>query len=132
MFSVPSEVCALVAAPVTPLSYDVAKPTFYWKPSCTTCRNARKFLTEAGVEVAEVDINRDPPSRAFLEEHIDGDRFLDFVSTHSPVFKERALPASKKDAIDLMMDNANLIKRPVLIKGRTAIFGFDRKKYGSL
>ena len=84
------------------------------------------------MEVAEVDINRDPPSRAFLEKHIDADRFLDFVSTRSPVFKERPLPRSKKEAIDLMMENANLIKRPVLVKGSHVIFGFDKKGYGNI
>ena len=66
----------------------------------------------------ERDINRDPPTRAFLEQHIDADRFLDFVSTRSPVFKERPLPRSKKEAIDLMMEQPNLIKRPILVRGR--------------
>ena len=107
----------------------MATHTFYLKPSCTTCRNAKKYLSEAGVAVNEIDINRDPPSRAFLEQHIDADRFLDFVSTHSPVFKERPLPKSKKEAIDLMMANANLIKRPVLVMGKNVVFGFDKKRY---
>jgi len=79
--------------------------------------------------VREIDINRNPPSREFLEKHVDENRFLDFVSTRSPVFKERALPRSKKEAIDLMMENANLIKRPILIRGSSATFGFDRKRY---
>jgi arsenate reductase-like glutaredoxin family protein len=77
-----------------------------------------------------VDINKTPPDRAFLEKHIDADRFLDFVSTRSPVFKERPLPASKKEAIDLMMANPNLIKRPILIRGSKVTFGFDKKAYG--
>ena len=60
---------------------------------------------------------------------IDADRFLDFVSTRSPVFKERPLPRSKTEAIDLMMQNANLIKRPVIVKGTTVVFGFDKNRY---
>ena len=82
------------------------------------------------MDVHQLDINKEPPSRAFLEKHIDPDRFLDFVSTRSPVFKERPLPRSKKEAIDLMMENANLIRRPILIKGSTVIFGFDKEAYG--
>lgn len=54
------------------------------------------------------------------------------MSTRSPVFKERPLPASKKEAIDLMMENPNLIKRPIVIKGSTVIFGFDKDAYGEL
>ncbi len=78
----------------------------------------------------EHDINREPPDRAFLERQIEEDRFLEFVSTRSPVFKTRPLPRSKKEAIDLMMQQPNLIKRPILVRGSKAIFGFDKKKYG--
>ena len=80
----------------------------------------------------QLDINKEPPTRAFLEKHIDPERFLDFVSTRSPVFKERPLPKSKQEAIALMMDNANLIKRPIVIKGSTVIFGFDKERYAKL
>jgi len=79
-----------------------------------------------------MDINREPPSRDFLERHVDPLRFLEFVSTRSPVFKERKLPKSKKEAIDLMMTNANLIRRPILIKGSKVVFGFDKAKYEQL
>jgi arsenate reductase-like glutaredoxin family protein len=54
------------------------------------------------------------------------------VSTRSPVFKERPLPGSKKEAIDMMMENPNLIRRPVLVRGPRVIFGFDKKTYEKL
>ena len=63
---------------------------------------------------------------------MDAARFLDFVSTRSPVFKERPLPKSKKEAIDLTMDNPNLIRRPVLIRGSKVTFGFDKDEYAKL
>ena len=84
------------------------------------------------VDVNQIDINRDPPTRAFLEQHIDATRFLDFVSTRSPVWKERPLPKSKKEAIDLMMENPNLIRRPILIRGSNVTFGFDKDEYSKL
>ena len=84
------------------------------------------------IDVEERDINRNPPERAFLEKHIDADRFLDFVSTRSPVFKARPLPKSKKEAIDLMMEQPNLIKRPILVRGSEAIFGFNKDAYKDL
>jgi arsenate reductase-like glutaredoxin family protein len=86
----------------------------------------------AGMDVHQLDINKEPPSREFLEKHIDPERFLDFVSTRSPVFKERPLPKSKKEAIALMMENPNLIRRPIMIKGSTVIFGFDKEQYAKL
>ena len=79
-----------------------------------------------------IDINKEPPSREFLEKHVDPERFLDFVSTRSPVFKERPLPKSKKEAIDLMMGNSNLIRRPIMVKGSRVLFGFDKDEYRKL
>jgi arsenate reductase len=81
------------------------------------------------MDVVERDINKNPPDRAFLEQHIDAERFLDFVSTRSPVFKQRPLPRSKKEAIDLMMEQPNLIRRPILIRGGKVTFGFDKAAY---
>jgi len=63
---------------------------------------------------------------------VDESRFLDFVSTRSPVWKTRALPRSKKEAIDLMMEQPNLIRRPILIKGSKVTFGFDKEAYDTL
>ena len=80
----------------------------------------------------EIDITKEPPSREFLEKHIDANHFLDFVSTRSPVWKERPLPKSKKEAIDLMMENPNLIRRPIMIKGSRVIFGLDKEAYDKL
>ncbi len=48
------------------------------------------------------------------------------------MFKDRPLPASKKEAIALMRENPNLIRRPILIKGSRVIFGFDKERYAKL
>ena len=82
--------------------------------------------------VDERDINKTPPSREFLEQHVDDTRFLDYVSKRSPVFKTRPLPKSKREAIALMLEQPNLIKRPVLVKGSRAVFGFDKDAYAKL
>jgi arsenate reductase-like glutaredoxin family protein len=63
---------------------------------------------------------------------VDAARLLEFLSTRSPVFKTRPLPASKKEAIALMLEQPNLIKRPVLVKGATVVFGFDKDAYAKL
>ena len=45
------------------------------------------------------------------------------------MFKQRPLPRSKKEAIDLMLEQPNLIKRPILVRGTTATFGFKKDEY---
>ena len=57
------------------------------------------------------------------------DRVADFVSRRSPVFKDRPLPASKKEAVDLLLEQPNLIKRPILVAGSNVVFGFDKDEY---
>jgi arsenate reductase-like glutaredoxin family protein len=63
---------------------------------------------------------------------VDAKNFLDNVSKRSPVFKTRPLPRTKKEAIDLMLEQPNLIRRPVLVKGGKVTFGFDKDAYSTL
>jgi len=78
------------------------------------------------------DINREPPSRAFLERHVVSGREAEFIGKRSPVLKDRPMPASKRDAIDLMLEQPNVIKRPVLVAGDAVVFGFDEDRYRQL
>jgi arsenate reductase-like glutaredoxin family protein len=48
------------------------------------------------------------------------------------VFKTRRLPRTKKEAIDMMMEQPNLIRRPIVVRGNKVIFGFDKDKYQKL
>ena len=72
------------------------------------------------------------PSKQVVEELGLEEYKYDFVTEAKPVFKARPLPKSKKEAIDLMMEQPNLIKRPVLVRGSEAIFGFNKDAYKDL
>jgi replicative DNA helicase len=37
-----------------------------------------------------------------------------------------------KEAIDLMMENSNLIRRPIMVKGSRVLFGFNKDEYRKL
>lgn len=39
---------------------------------------------------------------------------------------------TKRQAIDLMMEEPNLIRRPLLVSGKRAVFGFKPEEYESL
>jgi len=70
-----------------------------------------------------------------LERLIDETHLADFVNTRSPAYKERGLDVSrmtKKQAIELMLEEPNLMKRPLVLSGRRAVFGFDADKYEDL
>ena len=80
----------------------------------------------------ERDLVKTPPSRAFLEAHVSEENFVDFLSRRSPVFKKRPLPSTRREAIDLMIEHPNLIKRPIVITGKKAVFGFDKEALARL
>ena len=57
------------------------------------------------------------------------------ISTRSPAFKVRGLDAkklSKSEAVRLMLEDANLIRRPLVLKGKKAVFGYAPAEYDSL
>ena len=114
------------------LFYGHGETRFLHEAHLNDLQERQKFSGYGRFDVREIDINKEPPSREFLEKHIESDHFLDYVSTRSPVFKERPLPKSKKEAIDLMVQNPNLIRRPILIQGSQVLFGFDKDTYGKL
>jgi len=85
------------------------------------------YLEGKGIELVKHDLAKEPPSRELLERLIDETHLEDFINKRSPAFKERDLDISKltkKQAIDLMMEEPNLIKRPLVLRGREAVFGW--------
>ena len=89
-------------------------------------------LEGEGVELVKHDLAKEPPSRALLEQLIDERHLADFVNTRSPAYKARGLDVTKmtkKQAIDLMMEDINLMKRPLVLRGNKAVFGFKPEEY---
>ena len=85
------------------------------------------YLDGKDVEIIRHDLAKEPPSRELLERLIDESHLDDFINRRSPAFKERYLEGrrlTKKQAIDLMMEGPNLIRRPLVVSGRRAVFGF--------
>ena len=89
-------------------------------------------LEGEGFELIKHDLAKEPPSRALLERLVDERHLEDFVNTRSPAYKARGLDVTKmtkKQAIDLMMEDVNLIKRPIVLRGKSAVFGFKPERY---
>jgi len=63
-----------------------------------------------------------------LREIIGGDPIEPFLNTRTPLYRERNMklkPPSKDEAIKLMLKDPNLLKRPVIIKGKQKLTGFN-------
>ena len=58
-----------------------------------------------------------------------GDRdYTLFLNTRNELYREKKMkesPPSRAEAIALMAKNPNLIKRPILVKGKQILLGFN-------
>jgi arsenate reductase-like glutaredoxin family protein len=60
---------------------------------------------------------------------------LPFLNTKNEVYRERKLkedPPSREEAIRLMSEFPNLIKRPLLVKGGKILFGFSADEWAAI
>ncbi|MCZ0756588.1 arsenate reductase family protein [Anoxybacillus sp. J5B_2022] len=110
--------------------------TFYWYPKCGTCRKAKKWLDERGIEVNAVHIVEQPPSKEVLKELYEksGLPLKKFFNTSGQKYralglKDRIPAASDDELLDLLASDGMLVKRPLLTDGTNVIVGFDEKQY---
>ena len=86
---------------------------------------------ELGVDLEERDYVKSPLSAAELKDLFAGLDPRDFLNPKSPAYKARGLAGKTirpDDAIRLMVEDPNLIKRPLVVAGREIIAGFDRER----
>ena len=81
------------------------------------------------------NLAKERPSRELLSRLID-DYGLDAVlSTRSPAWKalgRDAAKLTKSEAIELMLGDANLVRRPLVLQGKKAVFGYQPAEYDAL
>lgn len=61
--------------------------------------------------------------------------YLTFLNPRNELYRERGMrekPPSRDEALRLMAANPNLIKRPILVKGRSMLLGFDQEEWSSV
>lgn len=101
---------------------------FLQKPTCATCRKARRFLEKRGYKLNYRDITKDRLSAAELAKLIGGHDHEDFLRPNSEIFRKKNMkdhPPSRREAISLMAKNPELIRRPVVVAGGRVVIGYD-------
>ena len=81
------------------------------------------------------NLANDRPSRELLSRVIEEHGLDAVLSKRSPTYKEMKLgerKLSKSEAIDLMLEEPNLIRRPLLLTKGKAILGYDAEAYQKL
>lgn len=83
---------------------------------------ARKIALE------EREYGKHPLSESELRELIGVEPIENFLNTRTPLYREKNMkqkPPTKEEAIKLMLKDPNLLKRPVIIKGKKKLTGFN-------
>ena len=87
------------------------------------------------VAVEEREYGKNPLSEKELREIIGNDPIADFLNTRTPLYRERNMklkPPSKEEAIQLILKDQNLLRRPVIIKGNRKLLGFNESELRKL
>ena len=108
-------------------------------PPCTTCKKAKKWLMDNGLEFSARHIKEQNPTAQELSEWQEksGLELKKFFNTSGLVYKELGLKdrlphMSREEQIDLLASNGMLVKRPILVAGDTILVGFREKEWEKL
>ena len=87
------------------------------------------MLRERDAQFEEIDLNKGL-SIADLDKLIGKRDYREFLNSRNELYRERGMkdnPPPRDEALKLMSDNPNLIRRPILVKGAQIILGYDEK-----
>ena len=87
------------------------------------------------VDFEEREYGKNPLNEKELRDLIGDDPIETFLNTRTPLYREKNMkqkPPSKEEAIRLMLRDPNLLKRPVIIKGKKKLTGFNEAEVKQL
>jgi arsenate reductase (glutaredoxin) len=83
----------------------------------------------------EREYGKKPVSEKELGEIVGDGPVEKFLNTRTPLYRERNMkqkPPSNEEVIKLMLADQNLLKRPVIIKGKKKLVGFNEAEIKEL
>lgn len=113
--------------------------TFYSYPKCGTCRKAKKWLEDHNVEMNEIHIVENPPSKDELKSLYEksGLPLKKFFNTSGKKYRELGLKdkvnsASDDELLDILSSDGMLIKRPLTTDGNKVSVGFKEETFAEM
>ncbi len=110
--------------------------TLYGIRNCDTMKKARKWLDAHGIDYHFHDYKKDDLDEARLRAWVDELGWQTLLNRRGLTW--RRLPEETRERIDeesaiqLMLDNPSIIKRPLLDLGERRVVGFDEATYQEL
>lgn len=105
-------------------------------PKCSTCQKAKKWLDEHNMEYTDRHIVNENPTYDELKEwhKKSGLPLKKFFNTSGMLYREMQLKdklslMSEEEMLKLLATNGMLVKRPLIIDGKTVLVGFKEAQW---
>jgi arsenate reductase len=109
---------------------------FLQYPPCSTCQKAKKWLDEHGISYTDRHIKQDNPTYEELKlwYSISGLPLKKFFNTSGLLYKslnlkEKLPTMTEEEQLRLLASDGMLVKRPLIVKGKTVLTGFREKEW---
>jgi arsenate reductase len=110
--------------------------TFYWYPKCGTCRKAKKWFEDHNLQVEDVHIVENPPTKEELKKMLDnsGLEVKKFFNTSGQKYrelgmKEKVASLSDEELLEILASDGMLIKRPLTTDSKKVTVGFNEDQF---
>ena len=108
-------------------------------PPCSTCKKAKNWLLEHGIEFTARHIKENNPTaeEISLWQEKSGLELKKFFNTSGMIYRNLGLkdklPAmSREEQLALLASDGMLVKRPILVTGDAVLVGFKEKDWEKL
>jgi arsenate reductase (glutaredoxin) len=104
----------------------MTKITVYEKPTCTTCRKVAKAFSEQGIDFEKVNYYIEPFTKSLLQSLLKKMQMKpsELLRKNDEAYKKlkaKIEKLSEDDILKLLIENPDLIQRPIVEKGNKAI-----------
>lgn len=105
-------------------------------PKCTTCKKAKAFLDESGIDYTDRHIKEENPSVEELKSWIkkSGLDIRKFFNTSGILYREMGLKdkladMSEDEKLKILSSDGMLVKRPILVGDDFVLVGFKESQW---
>ena len=92
-------------------------------------------MLEQKAELQERDLGKQPLSEEELDHIISERPHLEFLNPKNELYRSKKMkekPPNRQEALRLMAQEPNLIRRPIVVRGKRLVVGFDADRLMSL
>lgn len=105
----------------------------YVSPSCTSCRKAKTWLEEHGLEYEEQNIFHDPLTKEEIKEilMLTDEGTEEIISYRSQAYKNLDIDfdaLSMNELLNLFIEEPSLIRRPIIMDDRRLQVGYNEEE----